>query len=309
MPSPSRSIGAAFAFVAVAVAAFGLSWWLLGDGPRAHVSAPSVTCPSGRETLAGHDFRTGSVPVTPCADLHGAIFDGVDATQFTFSGGDLHGASFRGTDATQAEFIGANLVGAHFDHAKLGQADLRGADLRGAYLDGADLTQADLTGADLRGAHMSGVDMTQATVVGADLRNADLNTAGFDQADMTGADLRGASLWFAGGIQAQLPGVRLNPVQPGVIEIGIVAVAYAALAAVLSIVRPARGGLRVAGGVVVVTAFLSILQVLPLWTVHVLGWDALGAGILFLAAAIVRFRAPAAMRVPVAVPVAVSPVD
>jgi hypothetical protein len=299
MPNAKRSLGSVLALLVVAAGAFGLSAWLLRDGSHARPHYPSLTCPGGTQQLAGHDFRTTPMPVKACDVLAGARFDGMDVGQEVFSGSDLVGASFRGAQADQAEFVSAQLNDAHLENASLIQADLRGADLEGAHLDNADLSQADLTGADLRGAHLGGADLSQATLVGAILVDADLNTTGLTQADLTGADLRGASLWLTSSIQTQMSRIRVDPVQAGVVQLGLLVLAAAVVAGGLSIVRPrAKSWLGMAGVAVMASMFLSILQLVPLWTVKIAGWDALAAGVLLLAAAVTRYRS-VAIAVPV----------
>ena len=63
-------------------------------------------------------------------DLHGADFDGADATLMCMSFANFTGASFRGT----------NLSAANLAHAKLDGADLTGANLEVTSFKGTDLT-------------------------------------------------------------------------------------------------------------------------------------------------------------------------
>jgi uncharacterized protein YjbI with pentapeptide repeats len=78
--------------------------------------------------LAGADLKNTCVKAH---DLHGADFDGADATLMCMSFADFSGATFRGTD----------LSGANLAHAKLDGADLTGAHMTITSIKGTDLTR------------------------------------------------------------------------------------------------------------------------------------------------------------------------
>ncbi len=63
-------------------------------------------------------------------DLHGADFDGANATLMCMSYANFSGATFRGT----------NLSGANLAHARLDGADLSGAEMTITSIKGTDLT-------------------------------------------------------------------------------------------------------------------------------------------------------------------------
>src|SRR5438094_5269928 len=81
-------------------------------------------------------------------DLHGADFDGANATLMCMSSADFRGASFRGTDLS-----GANLAGARLD----------GADLSGAHTSITSFLGTDLT-------HVKGLTQSQIDVAGSDAK-------------------------------------------------------------------------------------------------------------------------------------------
>lgn len=166
-----------------------------------------------------HDLR--------CANLKGAVLDGLDLTQTDLRHVDAEGASFRHVDLSQADLDFADLRGAHFDHATLDQADLVEVNATGAYFPHASLTQADLTD--------------------ADFAHADLDLATLTQADLTRTDLRGASLWATGSVMAHGGGTRLSLIQPGVVPLMWVMVAVALFYLVRGIVVVAAP-LRWSGG-------------------------------------------------------------
>jgi uncharacterized protein YjbI with pentapeptide repeats len=78
--------------------------------------------------LAGADLKNTCVKAH---DLHGADFDGADATLMCMSYANFSGASFRGTD----------LSGANLAHARLDGADLTGARMTITSIKGTDLTR------------------------------------------------------------------------------------------------------------------------------------------------------------------------
>lgn len=93
----------------------------------ARIHAGIVDCVGCR--LEGADLANTCVKAR---DLHGADFDGANATLMCMSYANFDGATFRGT----------NLSGANLAHARLDRADLTGADLTITSIKGTDLTRA-----------------------------------------------------------------------------------------------------------------------------------------------------------------------
>ncbi|MFB9180408.1 pentapeptide repeat-containing protein [Dactylosporangium sucinum] len=222
----------------VLAAAAVLAAVLLPVAPAAAEPPGKPACPETSPQLAGKHFQPGEeVGDVTCANLRGAVLDGVDLTQADFTGADLQGASLRGADLTQA--------------------DLTGADLRGAHLDDADLTQADLSGSDARGASFRGADLGQADLVGADLREADFITASVIQADFTDADLRGAQTWWTLSIQAGVSGTKVDLFDPRTPQAGWLYM-LAGLAVLVRTVVRRKGGGSTTGTVMSAVGFLFI---------------------------------------------------
>ncbi|MGI5176553.1 pentapeptide repeat-containing protein [Dactylosporangium sp. CA-152071] len=195
---------------------------LVGAAPAAAEPTPGPDCPETRAQLAGqHITTTEGLPDLTCADLHGAVLDGLDLGQEDLSGIDAHGASFRGTDLVQATLTGADLRGARFDDADLTQAHLDLADARDASFAGADLSQADLPKADLRGADFTGTSLTQA--------------------DLGGADLRGARTLFAEAIQADTSGAKVDILDPRTFQAALLAILLGLVLLVKSLINMLRG--------------------------------------------------------------------
>jgi uncharacterized protein YjbI with pentapeptide repeats len=63
-------------------------------------------------------------------DLHGANFDGANATLMCMSFADFRGASFRGTELSGANLAGAKMDGADLTGAKTAITSFLGTDLR-----------------------------------------------------------------------------------------------------------------------------------------------------------------------------------
>jgi uncharacterized protein YjbI with pentapeptide repeats len=259
------------------VAALGLAAaGLLLFGPSyTATTATTVACPQVRQQLAGlHASTAEELPDDlRCADLQGAVFTGLDLVQEDFSGADLRGARFDRADLGQADFVGADLRGASFADADLVQATVTDADARGASFRDAKLGQADLSRTRFSRADLSSTELDQARLRDADLRNARLTGASLIQADLRGADLRGASLWWVLTIQADLTGARIGVVEPGVVQLAyVLALAALALLVLTLAGRTTPRVRKVARAVVGVVAFLTVLcwlfQLSPLWTVH-----------------------------------------
>jgi hypothetical protein len=220
--------------------------------------------------------------------------------------GDLP-RDLRCVDLSQARLSGADLHGAILDGADLSQADLTGANLSGASLVGATLIQATLSGAQLDHADLHAATFDQATMKGADLRHANLVGASLSQVDLTGADLRGATLWWVDNVEAETDRVRIGILEAGIVQVGYLMFAGAALVLVWSIVGVIRArtrrhhgrrvptGLTLRAGTVsnaVTGAFLYLVAALfvylfstvpgPLWTVNLRNPAFVGAAVILL---------------------------
>jgi hypothetical protein len=191
---------------------------------RALAGPHDVGCPDQVPNLAGQTVTsTKDLPRLRCANLRGAVLDGLDLSQADLQHVDAEGASFRHDDLTQANLDFADLRGAHFDHATLDQADLVQVDATRAFFPHASLDQADLTDAQL-----SDADLDRATLI---------------QTDVTRTDLRGASVWAAVSVMAHGGGTRINLIQPGTVQLTwvLVIVALVFLArGVIAAARPLR---------------------------------------------------------------------
>jgi uncharacterized protein YjbI with pentapeptide repeats len=193
----------------------------LPGGPVAAAPPAGQDCPETRAQLAGQRFTSADeLPDLTCADLHGAVFDGVDLVQADLTGADAHGASFRHAHLGQAHLSRTNLRDAHFEHADLTQAQLDGADARGAFFGEASLDQADLDTADLRG--------------------ADFISASLIQADLSDSDLRGAKIYWTTSIQADVSGARVNLTDPKTFQLSVFAVLIGLVLLVRSILSVVR---------------------------------------------------------------------
>ncbi|MFF5228187.1 pentapeptide repeat-containing protein [Dactylosporangium sp. NPDC000521] len=290
-----RFAGAAGALLIIAV--------LVGAAPAAAEPTRGPDCPETRAQLAGqHITSTEGLPDLTCADLHGAILDGLDLGQEDLSRIDAHGASFRGTDLVQATLTGANLRGARFDNADLTQAHLDIVDARDASFADADLGQADLPKADLRGADFTGASLSQADLPDADLRGADFTGASLTQADLSGADLRGARTLFAGAIQADAEDAKVDILDPRTLQVALLAILIGLVLLVKSLInvlrgltpgdRPLKRGLaRLAVYTVVsLMIWLPAGMVLPLMFVSVLYPWLVGALLVYLSGAVRGYR-------------------
>jgi hypothetical protein len=191
------------------------------DGPAAAPAAQRHSCPDNPAQLAGRHFTVASgLPALTCADLRGAVFDGLDLSQVSLSGAQAAGASFRHTDLIQAVLDGADLTGAHFD--------------------GADLTQAHLSGVRARHASFRGAGMAQTTLTDADLRDTDLFNASLIQSDLSGTDLRGAAMWLTWSTQATTWNTRVGAAQPGLLQVWYGAAALMLVLGVRRLIRAIR---------------------------------------------------------------------
>jgi len=281
-------MAAALGLAAAALLLFGSSY---------KATTPTTpTCPEVRQQLAG--LHAGTAEELPrdlrCADLQGAVFTGLDLVQRNFSGADLRGARFDRAQLGQADFVGADLRGASFRDADLVQATVTDADARAASFRGAKLGQAELSRTRFSGADLGSTELDQARLRDVDLRDARLTGASLIQADLRGADLRGASLWWVLTIQADLTGARIGVVEAGVVQLAYV-LALAALALlVLTLVGRTTSRVRKVGRALLgVVAFLTVLcwlfQLSPLWTVH-LRYPVLVAAALLIVTTIVAGR-------------------
>jgi uncharacterized protein YjbI with pentapeptide repeats len=77
--------------------------------------------------LSGADLTNTCVKAH---DLHGANFDGANATLMCMSFANFTGASFRGTDLSAANLAGARMDGADLTGAKTAITSFLGTDLR-----------------------------------------------------------------------------------------------------------------------------------------------------------------------------------
>lgn len=171
--------------------------------------AQSACVPSGGPVLAGRVLTQAEADVAGalrCADLTGAVLDGLDLTAHDLTGARLTGASLAGTRLGQARLGDATLDGAVLSFADLTQATLTGANLDGANLDAATLAEVEATGATFVAASMNEVILAQAI-----LRDARLDGARLRGARIGGADLRGATLVGTELFAADLSGALMGP--------------------------------------------------------------------------------------------------
>jgi hypothetical protein len=166
----------------------------------------------------------------------------------------------------------AQLAGRHFTTRDEVPGDLRCADLRSARLDGLDLSQRDFNDADLTGASLRHTDLTQADLSGAVLVRADLAYADLTQADLTNADLHGASLWLVGSIEVDTAGTRIGVLERGVVQLAYLPTAVAALlllaaGAELAVPR-LRPRVRRKPASTLALILVNLLVVGALWFVH-----------------------------------------
>lgn len=241
-------------------------------------------CPQTRAQLAGQHITTlKGLPDLTCADLHDAVLDGLDLGQADLAGVDAHGASFRNADLVQATLNGANLRGAHFD--------------------GADLTQAELDTVDARDASFADADLGQAELTGSDLRGADFTGASLIQTDFSKTDLRGARTVFAVAIQADASGAKVDLLDPGTVQLSLLAILVGVALLVKSLIDVLRGrtpgtrgfnrGLTRLGvyAVVNVMAWLIVgMQLLPLMYITVFYPLLIGALLVYLSGAVRGYR-------------------
>jgi uncharacterized protein YjbI with pentapeptide repeats len=91
----------------------------------ARIHADIVDCPGCK--LMGADLSNTCVKEH---DLHGADFDGANATLMCMSFADFRGASFRGTELSGANLAGAKMDGADLTGAVTSITSFLGTDLR-----------------------------------------------------------------------------------------------------------------------------------------------------------------------------------
>jgi uncharacterized protein YjbI with pentapeptide repeats len=91
----------------------------------ARIRADIVDCPGCK--LMGADLSNSCVKEH---DLHGANFDGANATLMCMSFADFRGASFRGTELSGANMAGAKMEGADLTGAITSVTSFLGTDLR-----------------------------------------------------------------------------------------------------------------------------------------------------------------------------------
>jgi len=206
------SIVAALALSVVVLAGSGTAG---AAGAQEPSEGDQVVCPEFPVQAPGTVFgpTVGDAPVGSvdfrCANLQGAVFDGLSMVQAQFDGANLSGASFNGTQLGQARFRRATLQQATFTEADLTQAEMDGADMRGTRVVEGKMVQAELPGANLVGAVLDDVDLGQADLSGARMAGVDATDSRFSQTELVDADLTDAVLRDAVLNQAVLTGATL----------------------------------------------------------------------------------------------------
>jgi uncharacterized protein YjbI with pentapeptide repeats len=107
---------------------------LLAAGMAANAADPAAVAKihGGIVDCVGCDL-SGADLTNTCVkqhDLHGANFDGANATLMCMSFANFSGASFRGTTLDAANLAGAKMDGADLTGAKMAITSLLGTDLR-----------------------------------------------------------------------------------------------------------------------------------------------------------------------------------
>lgn len=171
----------------------GATLFAAAPAQAAPVRAPAKVCPAHPARLAGKHVHVGLTDhdVLTCADLRGAILDGLVLIQFDLRYADLTDASLVDTNLSQADLTGAKLGGAKFEGADLTQATLNDVTAVGTSFKKARLIQATIHAATLTDADLSGADLTQADLTGTDISGATLTGSSFGQATMTGVKKSG----------------------------------------------------------------------------------------------------------------------
>ena len=136
-----------------------------------------------------------------------------------FSAANLHRAIFQGLDVSNASFANANLRNAIFDFAILNSSNMSNAALMNAALTCAEMEGVDLSGANAVGAVFAGANLAMSNlksvgVRGACFKGANLCGAYFvvehiEESDLSGSKYDSETVWPSG----------FNPVVHGAIKI------------------------------------------------------------------------------------------
>lgn len=125
----------------------------------------------------GSDFRA--------MNLHGAILEGLDLEECTFSDANLRSAILFGTKLAGSDFSGAILV----------NADMRECDLSGCVFDNSTAMATNFARSNLANASLINVDISHALFSGAHLEGAVMLCTKLNEASLHGAFYNNKTMW------------------------------------------------------------------------------------------------------------------